>query len=185
MTFDECLGDSTRTLQALTEIRPAIDAAAVLILNTLRSGGKILTVGNGGSAAEAAHFATELAGRYAKNRRGLPAVSLSADGALLTCIGNDYGFEAAFSRAVSALGRPGDLLVAFTSSGNSPNILAALRTARDLKIGTLSFLGRGGGEARGAADVELIIPGKRGATAQEAHLFLIHYYCELIDAEFA
>ncbi|HZZ56604.1 MAG TPA: SIS domain-containing protein [Opitutaceae bacterium] len=185
MTFEECLGDTTRTLQGLAEIRPAIDAAAVLLLNTLRGGGKILTAGNGGSAAEAAHFATELAGRYAKTRQGLPAVALSADGALLSCVGNDYGFEASFARPLAALGRPGDLFVAFTSSGNSANIVAALKTARDLKIGTLSFLGRGGGQARGAADVELLVPGRRGASAQEAHLFLIHYFCELIDAEFS
>jgi D-sedoheptulose 7-phosphate isomerase len=185
MTFEECLESSTRTLQALTDIRPAIDAAAVLILNTLRGGGKILTAGNGGSAAEASHFATELSGRYSKNRRGLPALALSADGSLVTCVANDYGYEAAFARPLSALGRPGDLLVAFTSSGNSPNILAALRTARDLRIGTLAFLGRGGGNTRGVADVELVVPGSRGAAAQEAHLFLIHYFCELIDAEFA
>ncbi|HEY3755563.1 MAG TPA: SIS domain-containing protein [Opitutaceae bacterium] len=185
MTFEECLESTTRTLQALTEIRPAIDAAAVMILNTLRSGGKILTAGNGGSAAEASHFATELTGRYAKNRRGLPAIALSADGSLVTCIANDYGYEAAFSRSLSALGRPGDLFIAFTSSGNSPNVLAALKTARDLRLGTVAFLGRGGGTTRGVADVELIVPGLRGAAAQEAHLFLIHYFCELIDTEFA
>lgn len=185
MNFEACVAETVRTLQALPSIRPSIDAAASQILVTLRRGNKILIAGNGGSAAEASHFATELAGRYAKNRRALPAIALSPDGSLLSCIGNDYGFDQAFSRQVEALGQPGDLLVVITSSGNSANILAALKAAKSQKLGTLAFLGRGGGQAKGLADVELIIPGDRGACAQESHLFLIHYFCELIDAEYS
>jgi D-sedoheptulose 7-phosphate isomerase len=185
MTFEECVAISTRSLQGLSAIRPAIDEAAQLFLSTLRGGGKVLAAGNGGSAAEASHLSTELLGRYAKNRRALPAVSLSADGSLITCIGNDYGFEQAFARQVEGLGRPGDLLVVFTSSGNSANIIAALKQAKAQGIATLAFLGRGGGAAKGLAQVELVIPTPSGAAAQEAHLFLIHYFCELIDAEFS
>jgi len=185
MTFEECVATSTRTLQALTTIRPAIDDAAALILSTLRGGGKILTAGNGGSAAEASHLATELVGRYAKTRQSLPSIALSPDGSLITCIGNDFGFDQVFARQVAGLGRPGDLLAVFTSSGNSANIVAALKQAKLQGIPTVAFLGKGGGLAKGLAQVELIMPTPGGAAAQEAHLFLIHYFCELIDAEFS
>ena len=126
MTFEQSLGETTRTLKALSEIRSSIDQAGKLILSTLQGGGKLLIAGNGGSAAEAAHFATELTGRYAKNRTALPALALSSDGSLLTCIGNDYGFEYVFSRQIEGLARSGDLVVVLTTSGNSSNIIAAL-----------------------------------------------------------
>jgi len=184
MTFEQSLEETTRTLKALADIRPAIDQASKLILETLKSGGKLLVAGNGGSAAEAAHFATELTGRYAKNRKALPAMALSADGSLLTCIGNDYGFDQVFSRQIEGLAKPGDLVVVLTSSGNSDNIIAALNTAKNQGIKSLAFLGRGGGKAKGLATCELIIPGQSGAAAQEAHLFLIHHFCELIDQAF-
>jgi len=184
MTFEQSIEETTRTLKALADIRPAIDQASKLILETLKSGGKLLVAGNGGSAAEAAHFATELTGRYAKNRKALPAMALSADGSLLTCISNDYGFDQVFSRQIEGLAKPGDLVVVLTSSGNSANIIAALKTAKNQGIKSLAFLGRGGGKAKGLATCELIIPGQSGAAAQEAHLFLIHHFCELIDQAF-
>ena len=135
-------------------------------------------------SAEAQHFSTELVGRYAKHRGSLPAIALSADGSLLTCIGNDYGYDQVFSRQIAGLAHEGDLVVVITSSGTSPNILAALDEARKMGLQSIAFLGRGGGKARGRATVDLIVPGASGRTAQEAHLFLIHYFCELIDAEF-
>jgi D-sedoheptulose 7-phosphate isomerase len=184
MTFDASLGETVRTFQALTTIRPAIDRAGDMILATLRRGGKLLVAGNGGSAAEAAHFATELVGRYAKTRRSLPAIALSSDGSLVTCIGNDFGYEQVFARQISGLANQGDLVVVITSSGNSANILAALAEAKRLGIESLAFLGRGGGKAKGLATCELIIPGNSGAAAQEAHLFLIHHFCERIDEVF-
>ena len=184
MTFEASLAETTRVFQALATIRPEIDRAGSLILETLRKGGKLLIAGNGGSAAEAAHFATELVGRYAKSRRSLPAVALSSDGSLLSCIGNDFGFEQAFARQVAGLAKPGDLLVVLTSSGNSGNIAAALAEAKRLGLASIAFLGRGGGRAKGLATCELVIPGERGASAQEAHLFLIHHFCELIDEAF-
>lgn len=184
MTFEVSLAETTRTLQALTTIRPAIDRAGQMILATLRRGGKLLLCGNGGSAAEAAHFATELVGRYAKTRRSLPAIALSSDGSLVTCIGNDFGYEQIFARQISGLAKAGDLVVVLTSSGNSANILAALQEAKKLNVESLAFLGRGGGKAKGLATCDLIMPGQSGAAAQEAHLFLIHHFCELIDAEF-
>jgi len=172
-------------LQALDQIRPEIDRAAELILTTLRNGNKLLICGNGGSAAEAAHFSTELVGRFAKNRRSLPAVALSSDGSLLSCIGNDYGYDQVFARQVSGLSQPGDLVVCITSSGNSDNILATLKEANRLGLRSISFLGRGGGAAKSLATVDLIMPGDSGRCAQEAHLFVIHYFCTLVDDTFA
>lgn len=184
MSFETSLAETVRTFQALTSIRPAIDRAGELMLATLRRGGKLLICGNGGSAAEAAHFATELVGRYAKNRRSLPAVALSSDGSLLSCIGNDYGYEQVFARQIEGLAQSGDLVVVLTSSGNSGNILAALHAAKSRGLESVAFLGRGGGKAKGLATVDLVMPGQSGAAAQEAHLFLIHHFCELIDAAF-
>jgi D-sedoheptulose 7-phosphate isomerase len=184
MTFEKSLAEAVRALESLAEIRPAIDTAAELIVGTLRGGGKLLICGNGGSAAEAAHFATELVGRFDRSRRSLPAVALSSDGSLVTCIGNDFGFEHVFSRQVAGLSRPGDLVVAITSSGTSPNIVEALHEAKRQGLKSVALLGRGGGKAKGLATCELITPGSRGISAQESHLFLIHYFCELIDAAF-
>ncbi len=184
MSLDESLDRTIRTLESLTEIRPSIDAAAALVVGTLRHGGKLLICGNGGSAAEAAHFATELVGRFDLNRRSLPAVALSSDASLVTCIGNDYGFEQVFARQVAGLARPGDLVVVLSSSGKSPNIIAALREAERLGLNTLAFLGRGGGAAKGLATCEILVPGEAGGPAQESHLFLIHYFCELVDSTF-
>ena len=183
MSLDSALTHTIQTLQSLTAIRSEIDQASELIRSTLRAGGKLLICGNGGSAAEAQHFSTELVGRYFKNRRSLPAVALSADGSLLTCIGNDYGFDAAFSRQIEGLARPGDVVVVFTSSGNSSNILAALHEARRQGLSSIAFLGRGGGKAKGLATVDLIVPGDSGRSAQEAHLFLIHHFCDIIDSD--
>jgi D-sedoheptulose 7-phosphate isomerase len=184
MTFDASLAETLSTFQALPTIRPAIDRAGQMILATLQRGGKLLICGNGGSAAEAAHFATELVGRYAKTRRALPAIALSSDGSTLSCIGNDFGYEQVFSRQVAGLAQKEDLLVVLTSSGNSGNIVAALQEAKKLGFESIAFLGRGGGKAKGIASCDLIIPGNSGAAAQEAHLFLIHHFCELIDEAF-
>jgi D-sedoheptulose 7-phosphate isomerase len=184
MTFDASLAETLSTFQALTTIRPAIDRAGQMILATLQRGGKLLICGNGGSAAEAAHFATELVGRYAKTRRALPAIALSSDGSLLSCIGNDFGYEQVFARQVAGLAQKGDLLVVFTSSGNSGNLIAALQEAKKMGIESVAFLGRAGGKTKGIASCDLIIPGNSGAAAQEAHLFLIHHFCELIDEAF-
>ena len=185
MTFEASLTESVRTLQALASLRPAIDTAGRLIVETLRHDKKLLICGNGGSAAEAGHFSTELVGRYQKTRSSLPAIALSADGSLLTCIGNDFGYEQVFSRQITGLAHPGDLVVVLSSSGNSANILAVLHETNNLGLKSIAFLGRGGGKAKGLATCDLIIPSASGAACQEAHLFLIHHFCELIDAEFA
>jgi D-sedoheptulose 7-phosphate isomerase len=184
MSFEAAQQESIRTLQALSTLRPQIDTAGQMILRTLQGGKKLIVCGNGGSAAEAQHLATELVGRFFKNRRSLPAVALSADGTLVTCIGNDYGYDAVFARQIAGLAQPGDLVVVLTSSGNSKNILQALAEARRLDLDSIAFLGRGGGQCKGLATCELIVPGDSGAAAQECHLFLIHHFCRLVDEKF-
>ncbi|MCM2275156.1 MAG: SIS domain-containing protein [Candidatus Didemnitutus sp.] len=185
MSFEASQQATIQALQGLTAQRAQIDRAGDLILRTLKAGRKLIACGNGGSAAEAQHLTTELVGRFFQNRRSLPAVALTADGTLLTCIGNDYGYDAIFSRQIEGHAQPGDVLVVLTSSGNSQNILLALETAQKLGLDTIALLGRGGGRAKGRATVEIVVPGDSGAAAQECHLFLIHHWCERVDAEFA
>lgn len=184
MSLERYVDETTHALRGLLPLRPQIDEALGLILRTLRNGNTLLICGNGGSAAEAQHFATELVGRYKGSRRSLPAIALSSDGTLLSCIANDFGWEAVFARQISGLARPGDLVVCLSSSGNSPNVVAALEEARRRGLFSIALLGRGGGAARARASCEIIVPGDRGASAQEAHLFLIHYFCESVESEF-
>lgn len=184
MSFASSQQETIAALQGLSALQPQIDQAAGLLLRALQSGRKIIACGNGGSAAEAQHLTTELVGRFFKNRRSLPAVALTADGTLVTCIGNDYGYDQVFSRQIEGLAQPGDVVVVLTSSGNSANILHALDTARKLGLDTIALLGRGGGQAKGRATVDIIVPGQSGAAAQECHLFLVHHFCAQIDAAF-
>ena len=184
MTFEASQQATIAALQGLSAQRAQIDRAGDLILRALKAGKKLIACGNGGSAAEAQHLTTELVGRYFKNRRSLPAVALTADGTLVTCIGNDYGYDAVFARQIEGLAQPGDVVVVLTSSGNSKNILLALDAAQKLGLDTIALLGRGGGAAKGRATAEVIVPGDSGAAAQECHLFLIHHFCERVDEEF-
>jgi len=163
---------------------PEIGLGGDLLVASLKSGGKILTCGNGGSAADAAHMSEELVGRYKGNRVSLPAVCLSVDGPLLTCIGNDYGFDAIFSRQVEGLGKPGDVLVAFSTSGNSRNILLAVEAAKFRGLKTISLIGKDGGKTRGLSDIDLIVPSNTTARIQEIHTFVMHCWLERIELEF-
>ena len=135
----------------------SIAAAAELVADSLKSGGKVLTCGNGGSLCDAQHFAEELSGRYRQNRRALAAIALT-DAAHMTCVANDFGFEFVFSRFVEALGRPGDVLLAISTSGNSPNILRAAEAARELGMKVVSLTGKDGGQLAGLSDVEIRVP---------------------------
>ena len=151
------------------------------VFQTLQAGGKVLTCGNGGSAADAQHLASELVGRYCDERRPLAALALNTDGSVLTCLSNDYEYARVFARQIEALGRPGDLLLVLTTSGKSPNILEALRTARGLGIETAAFLGRDGGPARALAALAIVVPGNETARIQECHGLMIHLLCEALD----
>jgi D-sedoheptulose 7-phosphate isomerase len=173
---------------AVAALEPSLDQldrCAALIAETLAQGGKVLAAGNGGSAAEALHLCEELVGRYKDDRRALPAIALAADGTTLTCIGNDYGFERVFSRQVEALGQSGDVLVIFTSSGNSANLVRALEVATALKVKTVVLSGRGGGELKGRADAEWIVPSAIGARVQEMHAWALHVILEVVEKRVA
>ncbi len=184
-TFDENLRETLRTFNALADQKTAIDGAVDAILRCMRTGCKILVCGNGGSAAEAQHFTTELVGRYCSNRKSLPAISLTADPTLLTCIGNDFGWDEMFARQVDGLAQPGDVFVGMSTSGNSPNVLRAFERAQSLGLATILMLGKGGGKGKGRADFEVTVPSQKTGAVQEAHLFVIHYFCERIEQEFS
>jgi phosphoheptose isomerase len=164
------------------DVRDAILEATDILISAFESGGKVLVAGNGGSAAEAQHLASELVGRFAEDRPGLPAVALTCDTSALTAIANDYGFEAVFSRQVEALGRSGDVLVLFSTSGTSPNVVraAAAAAAADMRI--ILIVGRRPGPLTAVADVTIACPGVDTASVQECHLSVVHTLCQLLDA---
>ncbi len=168
-------------VESLRALEPQFEAACDLMAEALRSGKKVLACGNGGSAADSGHFTTELLCRFIKDRASLPAISLAQDGGFLTATGNDYGFDRVFSRQIEGLGQPGDVLVAITTSGNSPNVLAALEVAKKNGLRTISLLGRDGGACRGRADVDLTVPHAETARIQEAHKVLIHAFCAGVE----
>lgn len=172
-------------LEKTRQLEPLMAASGQVIVASLQAGGKILSCGNGGSAADAMHLTEELVGKYQAPRRALPAICLSADPTALTCIGNDYGFEQVFSRQVEAFARPGDVLVGFTTSGNSPNVLAAFAAARTAGATTILLGGKDGGRARGKCDFELIVPSGNTARIQEVHTFILHAWLEQVDRQFS
>ena len=170
------------TLQSLFDLDAQLAKAADLIEQCLRGGNKLLVCGNGGSAADAAHFATEFVVRFVEDRPAYPAICLAADGGLLTAAGNDYGFDEIFARQVAAFGLPGDMLICLTTSGHSKNVIRALEEAKARKLKTIAFLGRDGGSTIGMADVDLLVAGNSTARIQEAHQLLLHVLCEIIES---
>jgi D-sedoheptulose 7-phosphate isomerase len=169
-------------LQSLGDFQAGLDRATTLVGECLTGGGKLLVCGNGGSAGDGADFATEFACRFMTDRRPFPALNLAACGSLLTANANDYGVEEMFARSVRAFGKPGDVLVALTTSGNSPNILRALEAGKSTGLHTIALLGRDGGKARGLANLEFIIPSDSTARIQEAQRFLLHVLCEMVES---
>jgi len=180
--FQKTLREAVSVSESLLALESALETAGAWCVEALRAGGKVLACGNGGSGADAQHFTAELMGRYVNDRPALAAVALTADTTLLTAVGNDYGYDQVFARQVRGLGKAGDILIVFTSSGNSPNILRALEAARELGIRSIAFLGRGGGEAKDLADCVLLVPHAVTARIQEAHQFLLHALMDRIEA---
>jgi D-sedoheptulose 7-phosphate isomerase len=158
-----------------------IAALAALVLSTVEAGGKIMFCGNGGSAADAQHLATEYVVRFARERRAVAALALTTDTSLLTAGANDYGFDTIFSRQIEALGRPGDLLVLHSTSGESENLIAAVEAAKVLGIRTVALLAKGGGRLKSVVDQALVVPTQSTARAQELHLAIGHIVCEIVD----
>jgi D-sedoheptulose 7-phosphate isomerase len=178
------LADHQRTIAALGDLTDDLERIAGLMIRALAGGGRIFWLGNGGSAADSQHLASELVGRFERERPGLAAIALTTDSSALTAIGNDYGFEQVFARQVEALCRPGDLVIGISTSGNSPNVLRALERARDLGIVTAAFSGRDGGRLKDLAEACLIAPADSTARIQEVHLLAGHILCDLVEAHF-
>ncbi len=168
-------------IDALEPQLSLIESTGALIVDRLKGGKTIFACGNGGSATDSMHLCEELVGRYRDNRRPLPAVSLNTDSSVLTCIGNDYGFDAIFSRQIEALGKEEDILVGFSTSGNSENIALAFEKARAKGVTTILLSGKDGGKIKAIADHSIIIPSDNTARIQELHTFILHAWLELVE----
>lgn len=177
------LDEHQQLMAGLHALAPAVQSAGERLAAILGAGGKLMFCGNGGSAADSQHLASELTGRFIKDRRPLAGLALSTDSSALSCIGNDYAFEQVFARQLQALGRPGDALVAISTSGNSANVLRAVEAARALGIFSLGLLGRDGGQLAGLCDASIIVPHTVTARIQEAHILIGHSLCGVIEAQ--
>ncbi len=184
--FDRLYDDHVTATQRTRALLGPTATLAEAVISVLRAGGKLLLCGNGGSAADAQHIATEFTVRFETTRRGLPAIALTTDSSALTAASNDLGYDRVFARQVEALGRRGDMLIGFTTSGHSPNVSAALATAREMGLVTACLTGRDGGEvaAKGLADHCLIVPHEKTARIQEMHILLGHLLCAAADDAF-
>jgi D-sedoheptulose 7-phosphate isomerase len=178
----EALGEAVAVQQALAGQADAMLRAAEACWGALRTGRSVLVFGNGGSAAEAQHFAAELSGRFQRERRALPALALTTDTSVLTAVANDYGFDRVFSRQIEALGRPGDVAVALSTSGRSPNVVEGLRVAREAGVTTIAVTGPTAADLEPFADIVVAVGGPSAARIQEGHLTVVHIICDLVEA---
>jgi len=169
--------------QVLKELVPKIESAARMLITALKAGNKILLCGNGGSAADSQHLATEIVSRYKKDRKPLAAIALTTDTSILTAVGNDYGFEHIFARQVEALGKKGDVLIGISTSGESKNVIEAMKAARSLGLRTIGLLGCTGGSIGEAVDLAIVTPCQNTPRIQEAHITIGHILCDLIERE--
>jgi D-sedoheptulose 7-phosphate isomerase len=179
--IEESIAVKNRLAQGVSE---RIVEAARLILTCLRGGGKLIAFGNGGSAADAQHLVTEFVGRYRAERQALAAIALTTDSSVLTAISNDYGFDQVFSRQLEAVGKPGDIILAFSTSGNSSNVLRALELARNSGIATIGLSGKSGGKMLGLVDICLCVPSDSTPRIQEAHTLIIHILSGIVENAF-
>lgn len=173
--------ESIAVKEQLVGMAQLIADASRLIVASMRNGGKLIVFGNGGSAADAQHLSAELVGRYRQDRKAFPAIALTTDSSALTSISNDYGFDTIFSRQLEALGKPGDVVVAISTSGNSPNVLQALATAKKLGITSIGLTGKSGGKLRSSVDVCLTVPSDSTPRIQEAHSLIIHILSGIVE----
>lgn len=187
MRFDNLLKQAIQEHQtviaALEPMVPSIVAVAEAMRHCLKSGGKILLMGNGGSAADSQHIAAEIVGRYKKERRGLPAIALTTDTSILTSVGNDYGFDFIFSRQIEALCTPADLVIGFSTSGNSRNVVLAIEKAREIGAVTVGMTGGTGGKLASLCVHNLVMPSADTPRIQEAHILIGHSLCDLLEAD--
>ena len=185
--IEDRLTESIRTKERVREqLIPVMERAVRLMIEALEKGNKIFFFGNGGSAADSQHLAAELVGKmFIEGRRALPAIALTTDSSNLTALGNDFGFETVFSRQIEALGKPGDVAIGITTSGQSPNVLAAVKTARGMGLKTIGFIGKDGGKLKGLVDLSIVVPSDSTQRIQESHITIGQILCELIEAHFA
>jgi phosphoheptose isomerase len=179
--LQRAIDESIATVRGLTVFEEPLKHAAELVLRCLTSGRKLLVCGNGGSASDATHLATEFLCRFVEDRRPYPALSLTANGEFMTAVGNDYSFDEVFARQVWGLGEKGDLLIAFTTSGKSRNVVRAIEEAKRRGLDSICFLGRDGGFTKGLATLDLIAPGASTARIQEAQKLLFHVLCGMVE----
>jgi D-sedoheptulose 7-phosphate isomerase len=175
------LEESVRIKKLLAGDPADIVDAARKVIDAFRAGRKLLLIGNGGSAADAQHIATELVGRFRKERKALPAIALTTDTSLLTALANDYGYETVFSRQIEALADAGDVLLAITTSGTSPNVVQAVKKAKTKGVFVIALTGQGGGKLKALADLTIAVPSKDTARIQEAHITIEHVICHLVE----
>lgn len=181
--FMQNLDDHIAVCGRVSALNEAIEAVGKAMAKSIADGNKLMFCGNGGSAADSQHLASELTGRFINDRRPLAAIALTVDSSALTCIGNDYSFADVFSRQVEGLGRAGDCLFGISTSGNSENVLRAFNVARRLNITTIGLLGRDGGKMRAASDLAIVVPSDVTARIQEMHILIGHTICGLIEHE--
>lgn len=181
----EFLYESARVKQAVADtLADKILEAIQLARTSLDKGGKLLLMGNGGSAGDAQHIAAEFIGRYKKERRPVAAIALTVDSSILTCVGNDYGFDSVFSRQVEGLAKKEDLVIGISTSGNSENVIRGIDKAREIGAQTIGLLGNEGGELKDRVDLAIVVPSSDTARIQEAHITIGHIICEILDEEF-
>ncbi|MCR8679270.1 MULTISPECIES: D-sedoheptulose 7-phosphate isomerase [Campylobacter] len=183
--FSDELKSHLEVANSILSIDEYVMKVANIIIDTLKNGNKIIICGNGGSAADAQHFAAELTGRYKSERASLGAIALTTDTSALTAIGNDYGYDMVFSRQLSGVGRAGDLLVAISTSGNSKNVLNATQVARENGIKSVGLSGKGGGAMNDMCDINIVVPSDDTARIQEMHILIIHTICQVVDCAFS
>ncbi len=174
--------EHTAMFSALLPLFPQISEVGIAMQNCIQSGGKILLMGNGGSAADSQHIAAEIVGRFKKERKGMPAIALTTDTSILTSVGNDYGYDYIFARQVEALCRPEDLVIGITTSGNSANVVNAMQAAKTIGALTVGLTGGTGGQLTAVCDYNLIMPSSVTARIQEAHIFVGHCLCEILES---
>lgn len=179
--FKQQLQEHRELFSRLDSLQPEVEAAASLMAAALHEGNKVMFCGNGGSAADSQHLASEFTGRFVNDRRPLAAIALTTDSSALTCIANDYSFDEVFSRQLRGLGRTGDCMVAISTSGNSRNVIKAAEAARGTGIHTIGLLGRDGGKLRALCDIAIVVPSPSTARIQEAHSFIGHSICALVE----
>lgn len=181
--FQRLLNDHIACFNRLSKLEAKAVHAATLLTNAIKADKKVLVCGNGGSAADAQHFAAELVGRFQKERRAFPAIALTTDTSILSAIANDYGFDDVFSRQIEGLGKAGDVLVAISTSGNSKNVCSAVNKARSMGMITVALVGGSGGALQSNADIAVTVPHTITARIQEAHSFILHCWAEMIEIE--